>query len=727
MRCRGDGKMKGINKMDLWRCILSIIVVLVSFSAFAEDNNRLETIEIRMGEGEKLQVVLGFSEPVSNVQNFALEDPAIVVVDFPLIKNNVSSDVIEQLSTGVLNNVEVVETQERVRVVLNLANSVPFEVQENGKTVVVTLESVAAEERTKMRSIAHAAGDYEVKSFDFRRGERGEARLMVNLSNSKVTIDVEEDRNKTIIKFSGAVMSHDLERRYNVVDFATPVQTIDIMKEDTGVEIVVEADGDYDKIAYQMDDQFIFEVREKFKEEGESDSVLAYTGNRISLNFQDIEIRAVLQIIADFSGFNIITNDSVSGNITLRLQNLPWDQALDIILKSKALDQRKIGNVILVGPAEELANREKIELEGKKQIQDLGELKSELIQINYADASEVATLLKDQSNSLLTSRGNVSVDRRTNTLLVQDIASKLNEIRALLKKIDIPVRQVEISTQIITADDTVEDVLGIRFGGGANSGIGSRRVGVGSTVDRARAIADFTDPTTGAPRMPAAGAVIAPSEYNAAAGPSVNNTEGFFSDLKVFGGTALGATGLSPASVGLALARLPNGTLLDLELQALEYESRVRTVAKPKLITMDQSKASVEKGVDIPYAESSSSGATSVAYRSAALKLEVTPHITPNDKISMDLEISNDSQGATVDAGPVVNTNRIATKVLADDGETIVLGGVLQLTETKQFVKVPFFGDLPLVGGLFRNNLKKSEPKELMIFLTPKIVHQIEN
>lgn len=713
--------------MNFLRSLLSVIVMVVSFSVFSEEQNHLETIEMRMGEGEKLQVVLGFSKPVSKVQNFALEEPSIVVVDFPSVKNDVSSDVIEQLSTGVLNNVEVVETQERVRVVLNLSNSVPFDVQENGKTVVVTLESVAAEERTKMRSIAHSAGDYEVKSFDFRRGERGEARLMVNLSNSKVTIDVEEDRNKTIIKFSGAVMSHDLERRYNVVDFATPVQTIDIMKEDTGVEIVVEADGDYDKIAYQMDDQFIFEVREKFKEEGEADSVLAYTGNRISLNFQDIEIRAVLQIIADFSGFNIITNDSVSGNITLRLQNLPWDQALDIILKSKALDQRKIGNVILVGPAEELANREKIELEGKKQIQDLGELKSELIQINYADASEVATLLKDQSNSLLTSRGNVSVDRRTNTLLVQDIASKLNEIRALLKKIDIPVRQVEISTQIITADDTVEDVLGIRFGGGANSGIGSRRVGVGSTVDRARAIADFTDPTTGAARMPAADAVIAPSEYNAAAGPSVNNTEGFFSDLKVFGGTALGATGLSPASVGLALARLPNGTLLDLELQALEYESRVRTVAKPKLITMDQSKASVEKGVDIPYAESSSSGATSVAYRSAALKLEVTPHITPNDKISMDLEISNDSQGATVDAGPVVNTNRIATKVLADDGETIVLGGVLQLTETKQFVKVPFFGDLPLVGGLFRNNLKKSEPKELMIFLTPKIVHQIEN
>jgi type IV pilus secretin PilQ/predicted competence protein len=454
-----------------------------------------------------------------------------------------------------------------------------------------------------------------------------------------------------------------------------------------------------------------------------------YIGDKISLNFQDIEVRAILQIIAEFSGFNIIASDSVKGNITLQLQNVPWDQALEIILKDTGLDKRQYGNVMLVGPTSEIAAREKMELEAQKATQELGTMKSELIQINYASAEDLAKLLNEKSNSLMTSRGTVSVDKRTNTLLIQDIPAKLSEIKMLLKKLDVAVRQVEISTQIVTADNTLESTLGLRFGGGANAGIGHRRLGVGGSVDRARAIGDFTN-AAGQPGMPPSNALITNATNIGVVpptlGPTVNNSEGLFSDLgAITAGTGFAAAGFNPAKVGLALARLPNGTLLDLELQALEYQSHSKTIARPKLLTQDQNKASVQKGVDIPYLQASSSGATSVAYKTAALKLDVTPHITPDDKISLDLSISNDTQGAIVAAGPVVNTNRIETKVLVDNGETVVLGGVLQVTDNKQTAKVPFFGDLPIIGGLFRSKYAKYNPTELIIFLTPRIINPL--
>lgn len=453
-----------------------------------------------------------------------------------------------------------------------------------------------------------------------------------------------------------------------------------------------------------------------------------YVGDKISLDFQDVEVRAILQIIADFSGFNIIASDNVKGNITLHLQNVPWDQALDIILKSEGLDKRQYGNVMLVGPSAEIAAREKIELDSQQQMETLGELKSELIQINYANAEDLAALLKDKTNSLMTSRGTVSVDKRTNTLLIQDIPARLSDVKALLKKLDISVRQVEIATQIVTADNTIASTLGMRFGGGANMGIGHRRLGIGSNVDRARAIGDFTN-GAGQPGMPPSSAVRTNANLGiigttpANPGPTVSNSEGLFSDL------AATSAGAPTATIGLALAKLPNGTLLDLELQAMEFESTSKTIARPNLVTMDQNKASMEKGVEIPYQEASSSGATSVAFKTAALKLDVTPHITPDDKITLDLEISNDSPGDSISTGastiPAINTNRLKTKVLVDNGETVALGGVLQVEDKKTVAKVPFFGDLPIIGGLFRNKFVSHKPKELIIFLTPRIINPL--
>jgi type IV pilus assembly protein PilQ len=403
-----------------------------------------------------------------------------------------------------------------------------------------------------------------------------------------------------------------------------------------------------------------------------------YTGEVISLNFQDIEIRAVLQVIAEFAGFNLITSDTVAGNVTLRLMNVPWDQALDIVLKSKNLDKRIVGNVLLVGPQEEIALREKKELETKKQIEELGPLHSQLMQIRYAKAEELAGILKEKANSLMTSRGSVTVDKRTNHLLVQDTEDKLGEVRTLIDKLDVPVRQVEISTQIIDADESCEETLGIRFAAAGQL-----------TTDR----------------------------------PLLKDKEGFFSDLL---GTNLNSGAQIPAKAGFMLGSLPNGLLLDLELQALEYEAKSRTIARPKLLTTDQTKASVEQGVEIPYVEATPTGASSITFRKAVLKLEVIPHITPDNKVFLDLLITEDTPGAPVvlsgSVVPAIKANRLQTKVLVNNGETVVLGGIMSVVEKKNKGKIPFLGNMPVLGTLFRNRYQSNERKELLIFITPKIV-----
>jgi type IV pilus assembly protein PilQ len=730
------------NKSVILGICTGLLWLLVGNIVWAKAPVQLKSFEVQSSQANKIQLLLEFSGPAVLPRNFSVESPPTMVFDFASVQNALPKEQMNQSLTGdTLKNVTFVEVADknRMRMVLDVQHVVPFEQEVNGHILKITLNESIANPAVKMQKKTSSENGYAVKSFDFRRGESGEARIIVGLSNSEAMIDFKEDGNKIITEFAGATMSDALAKQYNVTDFATPVQDILLFKEGENINMVINAIGDYDKIAYQMDNQFIVEVRGISKEEKVTLQELTghYSGQKISLNFQDIEVRAILQIIADFSGFNVITSDNVKGSLTLRLQNVPWDQALDIILQSQGLDKRQIGNVMLIGPTEQLVEREKVELQGQKQMEDLGPMKSELIQVNYANADDLANLLKDKSNSFMTSRGNVNVDKRTNTLLVQDLASKLSEIRALLKKLDVPVRQVEISTQIVTADNTLESTLGLRFGGGANVGLGHRRLGVGSEVARARAIGDFTDVNqTGAVKsaMPQSNRDYAnppqsrqPDNFNIIQGdynktfPMVNNTEGLFSDLSA----VTSVSGTQVGKLGLALAKLPNGTLLDLEIQALEYESKSKTIARPKLVTMDQNKAIVEQGVDIPYTQATSSGATSVTYKTAALKLEVTPHITPNDKISLDLSISNDNQGPNAPAGPVVNTNRLATKVLVENGETVVLGGVLQITDNKQWAKIPFFGDLPIVGSLFRNKYANYSPKELIIFLTPKIINPV--
>lgn len=683
----------------------------------------LDDIVLRANEQNNVQVVLRFSDAVSTPQNFSVEDPPTIAFDFNHVKNKTSREALQTISaTGVLQNVDILESNDKTRVVLNLVKMVRFDLKVNKNEVLIDLDAIQSSEKPMIKKIAKSSEAYNIQSFDFRRGDNGEGRLIVSLSSTKASVDVIEALNQTTLAFVGASIEDKLLKKYDVVDFATPIHGFEITRDDGVVNISVSTTNDYNKIVYQLDNQFILEARPKKNDDKVLDNTISsYSGNKISLNFQNIEIRSVLQIIADFSKFNMIASDSVRGNITLRLDNIPWDQALDIILKSKGLDKRQAGNVMMVGSSDELASREKSELENQKQVQELGILRSELIQINYAQADDIATMLKDKTNSLLTSRGNVTVDKRTNTLLIQDIPVKIMEVQALLKKLDIPVRQVEISTQIVETNTTIASTLGMRFGGGANAAFGHRQIGVGSRIEKARAIADNGS-------MPGSGAVIVNTSAEKGLAdisvPTLKNTEGLFSDL---GANAIGnAKGV--ATMGLALARLPNGTLLDLELQALEFESTTKTLARPKLVTMDQVKASVSKGTQIPYQEASSSGATTTAYQNAVLKLDVTPHITADDRISLDLNISNDAAGdAIAGSGIPINTTAIQTKVLVDNAETIILGGILQVKDSKTQNRVPFFGNLPIIGGLFRNKNVSYNPDELLIFITPRIINMLKD
>lgn len=684
--------------------------------AWGLETSNLEDLRVHPLPNDKLQLELVFSKPTAPPKNFTVDNPASIILDFPSVVNRLPKALSnQQLTQGTAKNLTVIEGGGKTRMVLGLQKSTPYDIEVQGNRILLTL----GEDTVQNLMCIPGLKEYQICSFDFRRGREGEGRLIFNLSDPKAAIDFKEEKGKIIARFAGAHIADRLLRQYDVQDFGTPVRGFSLIPAGPDVLLTMEPIGDYDKIAYQMDNQFIIEVRKLTREEKALQrSEGRFTGERISLNFQDVEVRAVLQIIADFAGFNLITSDSVKGNVTLRLQNVPWDQALDIVLKSKGLDKRQQGNVVMVAPTEEIAMREKQELETLKQVADLGPLRSELIQINYAKGEDLAAILKEKSNSLMTSRGNVTVDKRTNTLLIQDTDEKIGEIKALLRKLDVPVRQVEISTQIITADDSCIAALGMRFAGALDPKIGSRRLGVGSTGERARAIADFLP--TG--QVPPSDPIIPHGIFAAppTSGPTVRTTEGLFSDL----GTT---TPAGIATLGLALAKLPNGTLLDLEIQALELETKAKTIARPKILTTDQNKAVVEQGLEIPYQEATSSGATSTSFRKAVLRLEVTPQITPDDKITMDLKISNDSPGAPLaqeNGGEAltINTNRLDTKVLVDNGETVVLGGVLSITKTRSRAKVPFFGDIPFLGAMFRNRNETESRKELLIFITPKIV-----
>jgi len=657
----------------------------------------LTAIDFIALSGDRTEVKLSFDSPPPVPKSYSIEQPARIVMDFDGVTNSLSEKY-HQLSKGNTQNVTVIEAGGRTRVIVNLLELVPYSTEASGNSLVVELgnsNDSASHSATGVSTASTASGmssppsgKLSITDIDFRRGENGDGRVIVDLSSNKISVDMAEVAGNIKLVFVGANLPKELQRRLDVIDFATPVQIVDSYVEDGHAVVMVRPEGDYDYLAYQADNQFTLAVEPLTADESEQrqKEKFPYSGEKLSLNFQDIEVRSVLQLIADFTGLNLVASDTVSGRITLRLQNVPWDQALELVLKTKGLDQRKVGNVLLVAPAEEIAAREKLELEASKQVKELAPVRLEVIQVNYAKAADIVKLLKEDEE-LISSRGFISSDERTNTISIRETTEKLAEVRRLISNWDIAVSQVIIEARIVRArTDEISD-LGVKWGGGYGKVHGSSTtiIGGGST----QTITEIANKDT---------IELDPGAMSIDLGVTRSNTS------------------------SIALGYFGDSLFLDLELSAFESDGKGEIVAQPKIVTADRQTARIESGEEIPYQEASSSGATSVSFKKAVLALEVTPQITPDDKIIMDLVINQDSRGATTAGIPSVDTNEIATQVLVGNGETIVLGGIFTAEQTSTITKTPFLGDIPYLGRLFTKTEKSNERSELLVFITPKLI-----
>ena len=670
-------------------------------AADTASGNTLQSVDVAGLPGNKAQIILTLSNPAPAPLSFTIDNPARIALDFPNTSNGLAQRS-QEIGIGMAESLTAVEAQGRTRVVVNLVDMVPYEAHAEGNKIILTVQNAGSQMSEAAVAAARASGDGDesINNIDFRRGEDGQGRVIVSLSDPSVPVDMQQQGGKVLVDFYRTQLPEELERRLDVLDFATPVKTIDTYTRGDNVHMVITPMGEYEYIAYQTDNQFTIEVRELTREEVEEakKDEFGFSGERLSLNFQDIEVRSVLQLIADFTGLNVVVSDTVRGSLTLRLKNVPWDQALDIILKTKGLGMRQTGNVMLVAPSEEIAAREKLELESKKQIEELEPLYSEYIQVNYAKASDLATLLKSSDTTLMSDRGMVTTDKRTNTLLVQDTAAKLVEVRQLVARLDIPVRQVLIESRIVIANNDFSKELGVKFGLNKQTEFngGNNIVSVGGTRPG--------DPRTGG------GGVI---------DPDFTNPESSADNLLV----DLGVVGAS-SSIGMAIGKI-GSYMLNLELSAMEAEGQGEIISSPRVLTSNQKAAFIESGTEIPYQEATSSGATSTEFQKAVLSLSVTPQITPDDRLIMDLQISKDSVGEfSVDGIPSIDTNEVSTQVLVDDGETLVLGGIYEQIKRNEVDRTPFFGELPLVDWMFKKTLSQDDRAELLIFVTPKIVKE---
>lgn len=698
---------RGEVAMTKWLGRISVTICLISMSVYFQALSNAATLDdlsYSALPGDRAQIQLQLSEPVSGEPlNFTIDNPARIVVDFPDTSLNITEKN-QSIGIGAAHSVSVVEAAGRTRVVLNLVKSVGYDMAVQGNTVTLTL---AAATDTSVSTPARSASvtstrsfDARIENIDFRRGNVGEGRIIVTLSDPSVGVNLGQEGGKIVVDFLDTSLPEELNRRLDVIDFATPVKEIDTSPSANGARMVVTTTSqDYDHLAYQSDNQLTIELKPLSKQEQEAmqKQKFGYTGERLSLNFQNIEVRAVLQLIADFTGLNMVASDTVTGNVTLRLKNVPWDQALDIILKSKGLGMRKDDNVIMVAPQAEIAAREKLELEASKQIEELAPLSTEFLQVNYAKADELAKLIKADANNLLSSRGNVSIDARTNTLIIQDVATSLESIRAMVAKLDIPVRQVLIESRIVNADENFRKDLGVRFG---------------------LSKATREDPLTnklggsGEPGLIIGGGQAGTTDFGGTTAFNDGENENLMVTLPVAGAT--GSLSLAYGIIG--------SYLMQLELSAALAEGRGENIASPKVITANQREAIIESGVDIPYQEATSSGATAVSFKKAVLGLRVTPQITPDDRILLDLTVNQDTPGQVTAGVPSINTRNVSTQVLVNNGETVVLGGTYSEETSRTSDRIPFFGDLPYVGFLFKRTSDISNKSELLIFVTPKIL-----
>ncbi|WP_027707058.1 type IV pilus secretin PilQ [Zooshikella ganghwensis] len=694
-----------MNTIRLKKAGLAIATVL-AFNSWQVLASVITDLDVASLPGEKVELKLQFDGAVPTPKGYTVERPARISIDLPGTQSALAKK-FNEIGFGNTKSITVLETKDKTRLVVNLNQPAKYATRIDGNNLYILIgtdgQDLAAVQQTsrsgsqatytqtppavsnkQARKKLYNRNVKAISSIDFERGTEGEGNIIIQLSNPNVPLDMNDQGGRIRLEFPETQIPANLRNRLDVVDFATPVHYIDATVERGHAVVTIEPEGEYDYLAYQTDNTLTISVKSLTAKEVEQlrrDRAL-YTGEKLSLNFQNIDVRSVLQLIADFTDLNLVASDTVGGDITLRLQNVPWDQALDLVLKAKGLDKRQVGNVLMVAPAEEIAAREKQELENNQQIEELAPTYTELVQINYADANEIAGILQGSGEGgvqLLSERGTVQVVNRTNSLLIKDTRVKLDELRDLLTKIDIPVKQVMIEARIVTADVDVSSDLGIDWSGGKIKKGGKWRLG-GSGDDN----------TTGSSTPGNASLVNLP---------------------------------LSPATSTFSIGFVSNSAILNLELSAIESENKGELISQPKVLTQDKQTARIETGQEVPYQEASSSGATSTSFKKAVLSLEVTPQITPDGHISLKVDVTKDAVAETeFNGAPAIDTNEVNTTVLVPNGETLVLGGVFEETNRQVNSKVPFLGDLPAIGRLFRRTTDNNKKEELLIFITPKIV-----
>ena len=693
-------------------------VVLLCVVGVCQAQPRIQSITSSIQGGAEV-VRIELSEPLTAVPTgFVVQSPARIALDLPGVSSDLQRNAVE-LNHGNLRMAQVAQAADRTRVVLNLNQPTNYRAEIQGRSLLVSLDQVAAAPvaAAPVRAFAESSNvaALPLRDIDFRRGVENTGRVIVDLANNQVGVDIRQQGQNLVVEFLRSSLPEGLRRRLDVTDFGTPVQTITTVQTGDRVRMVIEPKGLWEHSAYQSDNQLVVEVRQQKVSGDKLTQGPGYRGEKLSLNFQNIDVRSLLQVIADFTNFNIVTSDTVQGNLTLRLKDVPWDQALDIILQAKSLGMKRSGNVLQIAPKEELAAKEKAELEAQAAIRDLEPMRTQSFQLNYSKAADIATQLTSSGGSggggagatgargLLSARGSVIAEPRTNQIFVSDIPSRLIQVEEMIAKLDVAVRQVLIEARIVEATDTFGKSLGVKLGGGDLRGIrggdagysvgGGNRIALGGNYNAIGA-------TTGA--------------FESSALTSLT------SQMVNLPASSLG--GVSPTSFAISLFSSAANRFLNLEISALEADGKGRVVSSPRVVTADQTKALIEQGTEFPYQQATSSGATSIAFRKAVLKLEVTPQITPEGNIILDLDVNKDSPGTPVEGGMSINTKRVRTQVLVENGGTVVIGGIFELNERESENKVPMLGDIPVVGNLFKQRTRQAEKQEMLVFITPKMI-----
>ena len=694
-------------------------MVLLGAAGLSQAEPRIQAITSSIQGGAEV-VKIDLSEPLSAVPaGFVVQSPARIALDFPGVGSELQRSAIE-LKHGNLRAAQVVQATDRTRVVLSLSQPTNYRAEVRGNSVLVALDPAAnaqAAAAVPVRAFSES-GNVEalpLRDIDFRRGADSTGRVVVDLASSQVGVDIRQQGQNLVVEFLKTSLPEGLRRKLDVSDFGTPVQTITTVQTGDRVRMVIEPRGQWEHSAYQSDNQLVVEVRQQKVSADKLTQGPGYRGEKLSLNFQNIDVRSLLQVIADFTNFNIVTSDTVQGNLTLRLKDVPWDQALDIILQAKNLGMKRVGNVLQIAPKDEMAAKEKADLEAQAAIRNLEPLRTQSFQLNYTKAEDIKQQLTSTSGGggggtsggsegrLLSSRGSVIAEPRTNQLFVSDIPSRLEQIQDMIAKLDVPVRQVLIEARIVEASDTFGKSLGVKLGGADLRGIRGGDAGYGlGNGNRVALGGNYNAITSTTGQTDAAGLTSLTSQF-------VNLP-------------ASGLAGATPASFAISLFSSAANRFLNLEISALEADGKGRVVSSPRVVTADQTKALIEQGTEFPYEQATASGATSIAFRKAVLKLEVTPQITPEGNIILDLDVNKDSPGTEVRGGMSINTKRVKTQVLVENGGTVVIGGIFELTERESENKVPVLGDVPVLGNLFKQRTRQAEKQEMLVFITPKMI-----